>query len=87
MANGQIRNALSNEPGDTGGNYRSIHYRKISWNFNSGSGLTAADKALSLGIGVLFVQRFTKDSSLNLSLVHQRMWATSTWSAAYNYDF
>ncbi len=62
-------------------------YRKISWNFNPNSGLAAEDKAFSVGIGLLFTQRFTKDSSVNLSLVHQRMWQTSLWAATWNYDF
>lgn len=63
------------------------HYRKIQWNFNPGSGLMAEDKPLSVGIGFLYTQRFTKDSSMNISMVHQRMWSTVTWSAGYNYDF
>lgn len=64
-----------------------IVYRKIQWNFNAGSGLEAADKPFSIGIGFRYVQRLSKTSSLDLALIHQRMWATNLWSAAWNYEF
>lgn len=64
-----------------------VVYRKIQWNFNAGSGLEAADKPFSIGIGFRYVQRLSKTSSLDLALIHQRMWATNLWSAAWNYEF
>lgn len=69
------------------GLFAPVMYRKIQWNFNAGSGLTASDKAFSIGLGAMFIQRFSKQSSMVLSLVHQHMWATNTWAAAYNYEF
>lgn len=64
-----------------------VVYRKIQWNFNPGSGLEAGDKAFSVGVGFHYVQRVSKDSSVDFALTHQKMWATNLWSAAWNYEF
>lgn len=64
-----------------------LAYRQIDFKLDSGASLQVDDKPFSVGVGAMFINRFTTRSSLMLALTHQHMWNATIWGMTYTYDF
>ena len=64
-----------------------LAYRKVSWELDPAASLEISDKNFSAGLGAIFINRFSRRSSLLLSLTHQQMWTATVWGIGFQYDF
>jgi hypothetical protein len=69
------------------GVYIPLAYRKVSWKLDSSSALTLNEKAFSVGLGFMFINRFTPYTSLLVTVTHQHMWNSTLWGIGWQYDF
>lgn len=62
-------------------------YRKVNWELDASANLVMDESPYSIGLGAMFVNRFTPFSSLLITVTHQHMWKSSVWGIAWQYDF
>lgn len=62
--------------------------RHIKWDLADGSSLKMdRQTSFSIGLGGVYVNRFTRTQSLHLSVAHQQMWRATVWSATWEQTF
>lgn len=63
-----------------------LTYRMISWDLESGSGLKMdRENSFSAGFSLLYMNRFSEKSAINISLTHHYMWDTTIWAMGWEY--
>jgi hypothetical protein len=60
-----------------------VTYRMVQWDLQEPFELS--DKAFSVGLGGVYIQRFNLKSSLAISVVHQHMWNATVWSIGWQH--
>jgi hypothetical protein len=70
------------------GVYLPLSVRYINWTYADGA-VIELDKqtSFSAGLGFQYIQRFSRKSSLIVTVAHQYVWEATQWSLGYQYSF
>lgn len=61
-------------------------YRLIDWQLATNSGLTLREKsAFSAGLGLLYINRFSRKNSIQFLVTYQHLWQTTQWMMAWEH--